>query len=160
MDAIPAEASARYAVGRPPSGPARCRDSAVRWLDMEAQSGNIAVRGPTEFRSFAVEAFVGRRATGWPLARFDVSGSELRVHLSFPWFTTRSQHAAAVRVVLLTRRLGDMCCIRFDDAAGSLGDVHVHPIYRRQQMIDELRRCGYEVVSDFPQGASRWRRRT
>jgi hypothetical protein len=43
---------------------------------MEAKCGNIAVRGPAEFRSFAVEAFVGRRATGWPLARFDISNSD------------------------------------------------------------------------------------
>jgi hypothetical protein len=119
---------------------------------MEDQSQNFAVRGPDEFRSFAVEAFVGRRASGWPFARFDISNHELRVRLSFPWFTTRSQQAAAIRAVVVTRRFGDTWWIHFDDAADSIGDVHVHPIYRRQQMIDELRRCGYRVVGDPVQG--------
>lgn len=127
---------------------------------MEAQSGDIALREPSEFRSFAVEAFVGRRATGWPLARFDISSSELRVRLPLPWLTTRSQQAAAIRAVLVRRRLGGLCCIRFDDADGSLGEVHVHPIYRRDQMLDELRRCGYHVVSDTVRRGSRLRWRT
>ena len=126
---------------------------------METHSHNVAVRDSTDFRCFVVEAFVGRRVSGWPFSRFDISSRELRVRLSFPWFTTRSQQAVAIRAVVITRRLGDMCCIRFDDAAGNLGDVHVHPLYRRKQMIDELRRCGYHVVGDTPQGASRWHRR-
>ena len=109
---------------------------------MGDQSLNVVAPDSACIRSFAVEAFVGHRATGWPFARFDISSSELRVRLSFPWFTTRSQQAAAIRAVLVRRRIGDMRCVRFDDADGSLGDVHVHPIYRRQQIIDELRRCG------------------
>jgi len=60
---------------------------------------------------------------------------------------------------VITRRLGDMCCIRFDDDASNLGDVHVHPLCRRQQIIDELRRCGYHVIGDTVRGASRWHRR-
>jgi hypothetical protein len=126
---------------------------------MDGQSHDFTVSASAEFRSFAVEAFAGRRASGWPFCRFDISSRELRVRLSFPWFTTRSQEAAAIRAVVVKRRLGDMCCIRFDDIVGNLGDVHVHPLYRRRQMIDELRRCGYEVVGDTVRGGSRWRRR-
>jgi hypothetical protein len=78
--------------------------------------------------------------------------------LSFPWFTTRSQQATAIRAVTLTRRFGDIYWIGFDDATGALGDVHVYPIYRRQQIIDELRRCGYHVVGETVPGARarRW----
>jgi len=125
---------------------------------MEDQSDNFAAPDSAHIRSFAVEAFVGRRATGWPFARFDISSSELRIRLSFPWFTTRSQQATAIRAVIATRRFGDMYWIGFDDGAGSLGDVHVHPICRRQQIIDELRRCGYHVIGDtVPRArAPRW----
>jgi hypothetical protein len=121
---------------------------------MEGRAHNVVVRDSADFRSFAVEAFAGRRASGWPFSRFDISSSELRVRLSFPWFTTRSQQATAIRAVVVTRRLGDLCCIRFDDAVGNLADVHVHPLYRRQQMIDELRRSGYHVIGDTVRGAS------
>jgi hypothetical protein len=86
-----------------------------------------------------VEAFVGHRVTGWPFARFDISSSELRVRLSFPWFTTRSQQATAIRAVTVTRRFGSMYWIGFYDANGSLRDVRIHPIYCRQEIIDELR---------------------
>jgi hypothetical protein len=126
---------------------------------MEGQSDHFEVRDLADVRSFAVEAWAGRRASGWPFSRFDISSRELRVLLSFPWFTTRSQLAAAIQAVHVTRRLGDMWCIRFDDARGTLGDVHVHPVYRRHQMIDELRRCGYQVTGDTVRGASRWHRR-
>jgi len=125
---------------------------------MGDQSHYVAAPGSACIRSFAVEAFVGHRATGWPFARFDISSSELRVRLSFPWFTTRSQQATAIRAVTVTRRFGNSYCIRFDDTAGSLGDVHVHALYRRQQMIDELRRCGYTVVGDTVPGARAPRR--
>jgi hypothetical protein len=119
---------------------------------MEGQSHDVAVRDSADFRCFAVEAWAGRRASGWPFSRFDISCREMRVRLSFPWFTTRSQQAAAIQAVQVTRRLGDMCCIRFDDARGNLGDVHVHPLYSRQQMIDELRRCGYHVTGETVRG--------
>ncbi len=112
---------------------------------MGDQSHDVAVPDSARIRSFAVEAFVGYRITGWPFARFDISISELRVRLSIPWFTTRSQQATAIRAAIVTRRFGNMYWIGFDDAAGTLGDVHVHATYRRKQMIDELRRCGYYV---------------
>ena len=122
---------------------------------------HLAAADSAEIQSFAVEAFVGHRATGWPFARFDISTSALRVRLSFPWFTTRSQKATAIRAVTVTRRFGGTCCVRFDDDAGSLGDVHVHTPFRCKQMIDELRRCGYTVVGDTDLGprARRWHRR-
>jgi len=77
---------------------------------MEGQSHDFVVGDSADFRSFAVEAWAGRRASGWPFSRFDISSRELRVRLSFPWFTTRSQQAAAIQAVQVTRRLGDMCC--------------------------------------------------
>jgi hypothetical protein len=126
---------------------------------MDDQSRNLAADDSRDFRSFAVEAFVGRRASGWPFARFDISRSELRVRLSFPWFTTRSQQASAIRAVVVARRLGNRWWLRFDDDGGSLGDVHVYPIYRREQVVDELHRCGYHVTGYTDQRASRWRRR-
>ena len=126
---------------------------------MDDQSRNLAADNSRDFRSFAVEAFVGYRASGWPFARFDISSRELRVRLSFPRFTTRSQPAAAIRAVVVARRFGNRWWLHFDDDGGSLGDVHVYPIYRRQQIIDELHRCGYHVAGDTAQRASRWHRR-
>ena len=87
---------------------------------MEDQSHNFAAHESAQIRSFTVEAFVGHRVTGWPFARFDISSSELRVRLSFPWFTTRSQQATAIRAVIVTRRFGDIYWIGFDDANGAL----------------------------------------
>jgi len=124
---------------------------------MEDQSRILAA--DNDFRSFAVEAFVGHRVGGWPFARFDISSRELRVRLPFPWFTTRSQQAAAVRAVVVARRFGERWSLRFDDDGGSLRDVRVHPIYRRQQIIDHLHRCGYQVADDTADRAFRSRRR-
>jgi len=126
---------------------------------MDDQSRNLAADNSRDFRSFAVEAFVGHRVSGWPFARFDISSRELRVRLSFPWFTTRSQQAAAIRAVVVARRFGNRWWLRFDDDGGSLGDVHVYPIYRRQQIIDELHQCGYHVAGDTAQRASCWHSR-
>lgn len=125
---------------------------------MDNQSRNVASRASADVRSFPVEAFVGHRASGWLFARFDISSRELRVRLSFPCFTSRSQQAGAIRSVVVTRRFGDMWWIRFDDTGNRLGNVHVHLIYRRQQIIDELRRCGYHVVGNTGGRASPWRR--
>ena len=36
--------------------------------------------------------------------------------------------ATVIRAVTLTRRSGNSYCIRFDDAVGNLGDVHVHAL--------------------------------
>jgi hypothetical protein len=122
---------------------------------MDSDPRIAAARDSAEFRSFAVEAFVGRRASGWPFARFDINSRELRVRLPFPWFTTRSQEATAITAVVIGRRLGGMWCVRFDDAAGNLNDVHVHPLVRRQAIIGELHSCGYHVVDDQVPTASR-----
>jgi hypothetical protein len=113
---------------------------------MEAESHNGASGESDACRSFAVEAFVGRRVSGWPFGRFDVSARELRVRLSFPWFTVWSQEAAAIRAVVVARRRGGICWLQFDDAEGSMADVHVHPPFKLEQIIDELRRCGYQVI--------------
>jgi hypothetical protein len=123
---------------------------------MDGHPHDFTLRASADIRSFAVEAFVGRQASGWPFSRPDISSRELRVRLSFPCLTMRSQQAAAIRAVVVKPRLGNMCCIGFDDTVGNLRDVHVHPLYRRQQMIDELRRCGYQVVGDTVRGGSRW----
>jgi hypothetical protein len=74
---------------------------------MDDQSRNYAAENSHEFRSFAVEAFIGHRASGWPLASFDISSRELRVRLSYPWFTTRSQQGAVIRAVVVACRFGD-----------------------------------------------------
>jgi len=123
---------------------------------MEEQSQGSVAHHPANFRSFAVEAWAGHRASGWPFSRLDVSSRELRVRLSFPWFATRSQQAEAIRAVMVRRRISGLYCIRFDDAGADLGDVHVHVLYRREEIIDELRRCGYQVVGDTARDSSRW----
>jgi len=126
---------------------------------LDDQSRKVAAGNSRDFRSFAVGAFAGHRASGWPVARLDISSCEVRVRLSFPWFTTRSQQAAAIRGVVVARRFGNRLWLRFDDDDGSLRDVHVYTIYRRQQIIDELHRCGYHVAGDTGPSASRWHRR-
>ena len=111
---------------------------------MDDQSRNLAADNSRDFRSFAVEAFVGHRASGWPFARFDISSRELRVRLSFPWFTTRSQQAAAIRAVVVARRFGNRLWLRFDDDGGSLRDVHV---YRSTVVSRSLTSCSGAVTT-------------
>jgi hypothetical protein len=127
---------------------------------MDEQSPEPVAHPGANFRSFAVEAWAGHRASGWPFSRFDISSRELRVRLSFPWFASRSQRAGAIRAVVVKRRIGGLSCIRFDDAGGPLADVHVHVLYRRQHVIDELRRSGFQVLDDTVSKvrAGSWRR--
>lgn len=97
------------------------------------------------WRSFAVEAWAGRKATGWPLGRFDIGSAGLRVRLSFPWFTTRSAGKDTITSVSIARH-AVVWCVRFEDANQCLADVHVHLPMRAQRIIDELRQHGYAVM--------------
>lgn len=102
-----------------------------------------------EFRSFAVEARVGLRVSGWPFGRFKVGPQELQVRLTFPWFTSRTAAKSAVSAVSAgTSKVTRRTCLRFDAPAGSLTDVRVYVPYHPDRVIDELRRCGYEVADE------------
>jgi hypothetical protein len=104
-----------------------------------------------DFRSFRVEAFVGHRASGWPFARFKVGPHALQVKLSFPWFSSRAAAKPTVSTVSVhSSNISRRACLRFDAPAGSLADVHVHVPFRPDRIIDELRRCGYEVADERP----------
>ena len=59
---------------------------------------------PSQYRSFAVTAFVGRRIGGWPFARFDIGPQALRVRLPFPWFTRRTASMPTVTAVTVFTR--------------------------------------------------------
>jgi hypothetical protein len=76
-----------------------------------------------------------------------VLGVELA--LRFPGAGVRSHQAAAIRAVVVGRR-GGMCWLRFDDAAGAMADVHVHPTFKLVQIIDELLRCDYQITDYGP----------
>ncbi|HCU93788.1 MAG TPA: hypothetical protein DHU96_14100 [Actinobacteria bacterium] len=98
-------------------------------------------------RSFAVDAFVGRKAGGWPFARFDIGPAGLRVRLPFPWFAARSAAKETITSVSVGRTIGGAYCLRFEDSARHLADVHVHlRLTRQARVIDELRRSGYAVL--------------
>jgi hypothetical protein len=96
-------------------------------------------------RSFRVEAYVGRKAGGWPFARFDVGPESLQVRIPFPWFVSRSAPKSAVGPISVRMILASVYCLRFESSA-ALADVHVHLAVRPRRVIDELRRCGYVVV--------------
>ena len=110
------------------------------------------VPGLTPCQSFAVEAYVGRKAGGWPFARFDVGPAGLRVRLTFPWFTARSAARQTITVISVGRSTARYC-VRFEDSAGALANVHVHLPVRPDRVIEELRRSGY-VVTDRNSGAT------
>ena|SRR5215471_16293659 len=96
--------------------------------------------------SFAVEAWVGRKVTGWPLGRFDIETDGLRVRLSFPWFIARSADKDTITSVSVRKSIAGLWCARFEDSQERLGDVHVHLVTRAQRVIDELHQRGYAVV--------------
>lgn len=98
------------------------------------------------WRSFAVEAHIGRKIAGWPLGRFDVRTDGLRVRLLFPWFVTRSAGKDTITCVSVARTVTGLCCVRFEDSDHRLADVHVHLPVRAQRIIDELRRREYPVA--------------
>lgn len=126
----------------------------------EAGAGSPAAA--PSWRSFAVEAYAGRKIAGWPLGRFDIGPEGLRVRLLFPWFITRSAAKDTITVVSVARTVTGVCCVRFEDSGQCLADVHAHLPVRAQRIIDELRRCGY-VVADRRTGEpvarvpKRWR---
>jgi hypothetical protein len=98
------------------------------------------------WRSFAVEAYVGRKTAGWPLGRFGVRAEGLRVRVGFPWFITRSTGKDTITVVSVARTWAGIWCVRFEDSGQRLADVHVLLPVRAQRIIDELRRCGYAIA--------------
>lgn len=109
-----------------------------------------------EFRSFAVEASVGHRMSGWPFARFNVGPQALQVKLSFPWFASRAAAKSTIGTVSVgSSKISGRACFRFGAPAGSLADVRVYVPFRPDRIIDELRRCGYEVADERVIG-QRW----
>ena len=120
---------------RRPRGPAS-RDS---------RAGHPPAAPP--WRSFAVEAYAGRKIAGWPLSRFDIGADRLRVRLGFPWFVTRSAGKNTITVVSAARTVPGIWCLRFDDSGQRLADAHVHLPFRAQRIIDELHQHGYAVTN-------------
>jgi hypothetical protein len=116
--------------------------------DVARLSGALApavLRPNRRWRSFAVEAYAGRRIAGWPLGRFDVGAEGLQVRLRFPWFVTRSSGKDATTRVSVARAITGVC-VRFEDSGQRLADVHVHLPVRAQRIIDELRQYGYAIT--------------
>jgi hypothetical protein len=97
-------------------------------------------------RTFRVEAYIGRKAGTWPLARFDVGPESLQVRIPFPWFVSRSAPREAVGPISVGMNVAGIYCLRFENMSNALADVHVHLPVRPRNVIDELCRCGYVVV--------------
>lgn len=114
--------------------------------DAAASDKGDSISQPSAHRSFAVEAYVGRRTTGWPFARFDVAPARLRVRLPFPWFVSRPAAQTAIRAVAVSRTWSGICCVRFEDTGQDLADAHVHLPCCAGRVIDHLLRCGYQVI--------------
>jgi hypothetical protein len=122
-----------------------CRSDPVGSPGPERPAPAFPVPGLAPSRSFAVEAYVGRKAGGWPFARFDIAPAGLRVRLPFPWFTSRSAARQTITVISVGRSIAHYC-VRFEDSAGALADVHVHLPARPNRVIEELHRSGYVVI--------------
>lgn len=105
-----------------------------------------ALGAPPASRSFAVEAYVGPKVAGWPFARFDVGQVGLQVRVVFPWRAARSADKETITAVSVRMTLAGVYCLRFEDSAGYLAEVHVHLVIRPRRVFDQLRRCGYVVV--------------
>ena len=125
-------------------------DSVPMAVDTDiAEVPTLMCVGPS--RSFAVEAYIGRKAAGWPFAHLDIGPARLQVRLPFPWFTSRSAARQTITAVSVGRSLARYC-LRIQDTAGILTNVHVHLPVRPDRVIQELHHSGY-VVTDRKSGA-------
>jgi hypothetical protein len=99
-------------------------------------------------KSFAVEAWAGHWAMGWPFGRLDIGPAGLRVRSwpPVPWFRPRQAAKETIQIISVGRSRFNGCLLKIEDSAGCFSNVRVRLAMRPQRIIDELQRCGYPVA--------------
>ena len=101
-------------------------------------------------RSFAVGAYVGRKAAGWPFARLDVADDSITVRCwPLPWFGPRMVNKRAIIEISLKKNTV-LDHLKFIDSENSFARVSVDLPIRPKRVISELRARGYPVVDRRP----------
>lgn len=138
-------------------------DSPGAPLDLPARANAPHRPDQGQWRSFAVEAVIGRKMAGWPFSRIDIATAGLKVRVRFPWFVERSALRETITLISVGTRFGGTYCLRFEDTTRWLEGVHVHPMpYQGERIMAELLRAGYRVVerksgAELARLPSRWR---
>ena len=114
-----------------------------------------------EVRSFAVGAYVGRKAASWPFARLDVADDSITVRCwPLPWFGAHTARKNTILEISLQKNLV-LDHLKFQDSEKSLAGVSVDLPIRPKRVISELKARGYPVTDRrpkiFPQGLVPWR---
>jgi hypothetical protein len=102
----------------------------------------MVIREPG-IRTFAVTAVIGRRITGWPFGRLDVSREFLRVR----GFGRKERQAACGSVTLVTRKRtsAGRSLMRIDDLGGHFRGTRLELAVGSGRIMVGLRACGYPV---------------
>jgi hypothetical protein len=111
-------------------------------------------------RSFAVGAYVGRKAAGWPFGRLDVADDNITVRCwPLPWFGPQTMSKETIIEISLEKSL-TLDHLKFVDSENSFTKVSVDLPVRSKRAISELKARGYPVVDRrpkmFPKGIVPW----
>jgi hypothetical protein len=97
-------------------------------------------------RTFAVGAYVGRKAAGWPFARLDVSDDRLTVRCwPLPWFRPRTVSKEEIAAVEVGKNTV-IDHLSFQVEGGAFEKVSIDLPVRPKRVIRELKARGYVVV--------------
>jgi len=94
-------------------------------------------------RSFAVGAYVGRKAAGFPFARLDVADDSITVRCwPLPWFGAHTVSKNAILEISLQKNLV-LDHLKFIDSDECFARVSVDLPIRPKRVISELKARGY-----------------
>lgn len=110
-----------------------------------------------ELSTFAVTVVIGRRITGWPFGRLDISREFVRVR----GFGRKERHVPRDAVIRITceRTLTGRHLMWIEDVAGNFHDTRLELATGSGRIIDELRACGYPVEAVDRRLRPPWSRR-
>ncbi len=98
--------------------------------------------------TYKVGARVGHRAAGWPFARFTVTRDELRLTCwPVAWFRPIIATRESVVGVTVSFKLR-AAVLRVAGADDVFAGSVIELPSRADQIVEELRRCGYNVVDE------------
>lgn len=102
-------------------------------------------------KTFAVGAYVGCKAAGWPFGRLDIDDDMITVRCApIPWFSPLSVSREAItEISIYKNRVLDH--LKFNDSGAVFAKVSLDLPVRPRRIIKELRSRGYPLVDHrFP----------